>query len=149
MKTQTESNTARVTRSFTVTRHVHGRRNVTPGTPPLSPPPGRLPRVTKLLALAIHFDELIRTGAVTSQAELARLGQVSRPRLTQIMNLLHLAPDIQDEILHHPKITSGRDCITERELRVIASTPSWLKQHSAFSKHFDKLHSANSLNSFQ
>ena len=40
---------------------------------------GRLPKVTKLLALAIHFDELLRTGTVTSQAELARLGRVSRP----------------------------------------------------------------------
>ncbi len=55
----------------------------------------------------MHFDELLSTGAVTSQAELARLGRVSRPRLTQIMNLLHLASSIQEKILFHPKITTG------------------------------------------
>ena len=48
----------------------------------------------KGLALAIRFDQLIRDGVVTDQAELARLGHVSRARLTQIMNLLNLAPDI-------------------------------------------------------
>jgi len=46
---------------------------------------------------------------VESQAELARLGQVSRPRLTQVMNLLHLAPEIQEQVLFHPLITTGRD----------------------------------------
>lgn len=120
--------------AFTVARRCHGRRTVVPRDPPPSPPVGRLPRVTKLLALAIHFDELIHTGAVTSQAELARLGQVSRPRLTQIMNLLHLSPDIQDQILHHPKITTGRDPLTERELRVVALLPSWKKQSTQFNR---------------
>ena len=129
-----QPDTAAVTRSFTVTRRCHGRRAVTPGTPPPSPPPGRLPRVTKLLALAIHFDELIRTGAVTSQAELARLGQVSRPRLTQIMNLLHLAPSIQEQLLLHPEIKSGRDPLTERDLRKVAGKPSWKSQSTEFNQ---------------
>ncbi len=137
MRTRTEPDTTPVTRSFTVTRRCAGRQNVRPGTPPPSPPPGRLPRVTKLLALAIHFDELIRTGAVTSQAELARLGQVSRPRLTQIMNLLHLAPEIQDKILHHSMITTGRDPITERELRKLSAKPCWRKQRVHFRKQSD------------
>ncbi|WP_442511605.1 hypothetical protein SH528x_003287 [Novipirellula sp. SH528] len=127
-RTPDQPDTALVTRSFTVTRRCHGRRAVTPGTPPQSPPAGRLPRVTKLLALAIHFDELIRTGAVTSQAELARLGQVSRPRLTQIMNLLHLAPEIQEQILDLPRITAGRAPVTERDIRRVAGSPNWRKQ---------------------
>ena len=49
------------------------------------------------MALAIRFDKLIRDGAVKDQTELARLGHVSRVRMTQIMNLNHLAPDIQEE----------------------------------------------------
>ncbi len=44
------------------------------------------------MALAIRFDGLMRQGVVKDQAELARLGHVSRARLTQIMNLLCLAP---------------------------------------------------------
>ena len=57
--------------------------------------PGRVPRVARLMALALRFDELIRSGAVKNQAELARLGHVSRARVSQIMCLLLLAPDIQ------------------------------------------------------
>ncbi len=46
--------------------------------------------------------ELIREGVVTDYAELARLGHVTRARVTQIMNLLHLAPDIQETLLFLP-----------------------------------------------
>lgn len=121
-------------------RSSHGRRRINPGSPPPPAPVGRLPRVTKLLALAIHFDELLRTGAVTSQAELARLGRVSRPRLTQVMGLLYLCPSIQAEILAHPSVTSGRDPITERELRSIVGKPDWTRQR----RHFDRLVRSNS-----
>ena len=112
--------TTPVKRSFNLQRKNHGRRAVVSGTAPTPPPVGRLPRITRLMALAIHFDDLLRTGAVRSQAELAKLGQVTRPRLTQIMNLLYLCPSIQDAILFHPPITSGRDPITERELRAVS-----------------------------
>lgn len=44
-------------------------------------------------------------------ADLARLGHVTRPRLTQIMELFLLAPDIQEEILFLPAVTSGDDLI--------------------------------------
>ena len=67
----------------------------------------RVPRVSKLMALAIRFDEMIQNGEVNDQAELARLGRVSRARLTQIMNLLILAPDIQEAMLHLPRVTGG------------------------------------------
>jgi len=59
----------------------------------------RVPRVARVLALALECEQLLVRGEVRSCAELARLGQVSRPRMTQIMNLLHLAPDIQESIL--------------------------------------------------
>jgi len=69
------------------------------------------------MALALRFEELIRTGAVRDYAELARLGQVSRARITQIMNLLHLAPDIQERILFLPRIQKGRDRIHMESLQ--------------------------------
>jgi len=90
--------------------------------------PGRVPRVSRLMALAIRLDGLIRDGAVADQAELARLGYVTRARLTQIMNLLCLAPDIQEAILFLPATIRGRDAITEQVLRPIAAMAGWAKQ---------------------
>ena len=86
------------------------------------------------MALAIHFDDLLHTGAARTQSELAELGQVTRPRLTQIMNLLYLCPSIQDQILFHPPITSGRDPITERELRQISRQPDWASQRRLYGR---------------
>lgn len=89
---------------------------------------GRVPRVAKLVALAIRLDGLIHEGAVADQAELARRGHVTRARLTQIMNLLCLAPDIQEELLFLLPSVRGRDSITEKQLRPIVTMPSWDKQ---------------------
>jgi len=93
-------------------------------------PSGRVPRISKLMALAIRFDGLLRDGIVSSQSELAELAQVSQPRMTQIMNLLHLAPDIQEEILFMEPIEEGRDPVTERDLRSVASISTWDAQRS-------------------
>ncbi len=57
--------------------------------------PGNMPRISRLTALAIRFEGLVRRGDLRDYADLARLGCVTRARITQIMNLLHLAPDIQ------------------------------------------------------
>lgn len=112
-----------------------GKKRVVVGERPAGAvlPPGNLPRVTRLMALAIRFDGLIRDGEVTDLAEIARLGQVTRARVTQIMNLLHLAPDIQEAILHLPRVESGRDPLTERDLRPIAALSDWRKQRRLWS----------------
>ncbi len=60
----------------------------------------KIPRIARLMALAIRFDELIRTGVVANQAELSRRGNISRARITQIMDLSLLAPQIQEELLN-------------------------------------------------
>ena len=39
------------------------------------------------------------------------------------MNLLHLAPDIQEEVLFLPRIECGKEPIQEHELRRIAAVP--------------------------
>jgi hypothetical protein len=95
---------------------------------------GRVPRVAKLMALAIRFDQLTRDGVVADQAELARLGYVSRARLTQIMNLLSLSPAIQEAILFLPPTEGGRDVVTERDLRPIAAMADWGKQRRMWSE---------------
>ncbi len=100
------------------------KRIVDPEHPP--PPktvPGRTARASRLMALAIHFDELLRDGVVSDYAQLARLGHVSQARISQVMNLLILAPDIQEAILFLPPTVRGRDPIRESHLRPIAAVP--------------------------
>ena len=96
--------------------------------PPPAPIKGRVPRVARLMALAIRFDQLLRDGKVASQSELARLTHVTQPRMTQILNLLPLAPDIQETVLFLPRTLSGRDPIHEKMLRNIVADVSWQKQ---------------------
>jgi hypothetical protein len=91
-------------------------------------PPGRVPRVARLMALALRFDDLVRTGQVASYSALASLGQVTRARVCQIMNLLHLAPDIQEALLFLPPTRRGRDPIILADLQPIAAALDWRKQ---------------------
>jgi len=86
------------------------------------------------MALAIRFDGLVRDGVVRDFAELARLGHVTRARMTQIMNLLHLAPDIQEAVLFLPRVESGKDPLTERDLRPIAALADWGRQRGRWRK---------------
>jgi hypothetical protein len=68
-----------------------------------------------------RFEKLIRDGAVRDYADLARLGHVSRARVSQIMNLLSLAPDIQEKILALPAGEAGEHPIHERQLRTVVA----------------------------
>ena len=81
--------------------------------------------MSRLMALAIRFDQLIRDGIAADYADLARLGHVSRARVTQIMNLLNLAPDVQERVLF---LQGGADDLHERRLRVLAAEPDWRRQ---------------------
>jgi hypothetical protein len=98
------------------------------GTEPAVRRDGKIPRVTRLLALAIKFQGMVDRGEVPDYADLARLGYVTRARVTQIMNLLNLAPDIQEKILFMPETRNGRDLVTERRMRQIAAVVAWNRQ---------------------
>jgi hypothetical protein len=80
------------------------------------------------MALAIRFEGLIRTGAITNHAELARLGHVTRARISQIASLLHLAPDIQEQLLFYHRPVRGRDPLHLARLQPIAAEIEWKKQ---------------------
>lgn len=123
-----------VVRTIHITRKARRKRVVLGPDAPKPELPGRVPRVARLMALAIKYDRLLRKGIVADLSELARLCQVTQPRMTQIMNLLHLAPDIQEQILDLPTVPKGRDPITERDLRPIAALPSWTRQRSAWKR---------------
>ncbi len=100
-----------------------GQRRSTGG--PKVPDPPSIPRTTRLMALAIKFQDMVDRGEVRDYADLARLGSVSRARITQVMNLLNLAPDIQEEILLG-RLTPGTRA--ETQLRPIASVVVWQEQ---------------------
>jgi hypothetical protein len=93
-----------------------------------------VPRIARLMALALRFEQLVRTGTVRDYAELARLGQVSRARLTQIMNLLHLAPDIQEAILFLPRVARGRDPIYLEHLQALTALLDWQSQRRCWNE---------------
>ena len=123
-----------------VTMKVHfatrnrGRREVVEGPRPVPvrTSEGALPRVTRLMALAVRIQGLITGGAIKDQAEAAMVGQVTRARMTQVMNLLLLAPDIQLAILELPRVRSGRAAVTEQQVRSMATIADWGAQREAW-----------------
>ncbi len=85
------------------------------------------------MALAVKFDQMIQSGQVKDQSELARLGHVSRTRLTQIMNLLNLAPEIQEDLLCTSVHRSERE-LKERDLRKVVRFAEWAIQRKIWVK---------------
>jgi hypothetical protein len=91
------------------------------------------PRITQLLALAVRFEQLLANGTAKDFADLARLGSVSRARITQILNLRNLAPAIQEEILFLNG--NGREThLTEGAVRRVSGTLDWRRQMKLFTK---------------
>lgn len=89
---------------------------------------GRLPQITRVLSLAIHFDEMIRCKDAKDYADIARLSCLCRERVSQIMRLNYLAPDIQVELLYLPPTPTGGFPISETAMRKIANLLSWVDQ---------------------
>ncbi len=95
--------------------------------PPREP---RTPRVVELLRKAIKWQELLESGEASNQAAIARREGITRARVTQVMGMLCLTPEIQQHILSMPG-TVGRPAVTERALRPIAQLDG-RRQQSAF-----------------
>jgi len=97
-----------------------------------------IPRIARLMALAIRFEGLLRDKTIRDCAELARLGRVTRARMTQIMKLLYLAPDIQEQLLFLPPMKG----LNERNLRHVVRRIDWDEQRRMFQKITQSLDSA-------
>ena len=108
-----------------------GGRHLSPAGPKVPDPP-RIPRIARLMALAIKFQDMVDRGVVRDYADLARLGYVSRARITQIMNMLNLAPDIQEEILGMDGLSIRSTTIVERHVRSLAKLVPWEHQRRAW-----------------
>jgi len=106
-----------------------GRQSVSHRTRSEAEPPcPAIPRIARLMALAIRFDRMLQNETIQDYAELARLGRVTRARITQIMKLRHLAPDIQEQILFLPRTERGHDVIHLRQLQPLALAADWRRQ---------------------
>src|SRR5271157_166819 len=115
--------------------HTTGRPSGGPGPSDVPPPRnGRLPRVTQVMALAIQFQDMIQRGEARDYADLARLGCLTRERMSQIMELVWLAPDIQQEILEFPPNSAPRFAISELAARRIAASLDWVEQRELWRK---------------
>lgn len=117
-----------VRRSFRLQRDVAAERELDGDPAGRILPEGRVPRVARLMALAIRYEGMIRRGEVEGQSALARRVGVTQPRMTQIMNLLLLAPDIQAQVLALPRVTGRDEPVTERALRTLSGEPDWAIQ---------------------
>lgn len=105
-----------------------------PAAEELKPNPAlRTPRVTRLMALAVKYQGMVDAGELRDYADIARLGYVSRARVTQIMNLANLAPDIQETLLFPTALLP-----TERQLRGLTSVVDWAGQRREWGHFFLK-----------
>lgn len=128
---------------ITITRSINLKRGpdrsqqirvVPQGDEAVAAPLPRVARISRLMALAIHCDELLRAGKIENQSALARLLHVTQPRLTQIMNLTLLAPDIQEQLLYLQSATHGREPIHEKVLRPIVAMLDWKTQRAMWNQ---------------
>src|SRR3954451_21364829 len=114
---------------FHIDTRARGRKQLNAGEPPAPAcEPGRVPRVAKLLALAHRFEGMLREGVVQGYADLARMGQVTPARVSQVMALLGLAPDIQEAILFLPRTVRGRDPLQMYDLLPLTTVLDWKMQ---------------------
>jgi len=109
-------------------RDRRARKVVRQGPPPaVTPEP--VPRVARLLALAHKWEGMVRRGEVNGYAEIARRMRLTRARVTQICDLVLLAPGIQDRILS----PEAEATLSPRHLRIVGGHPRWAVQQDRFS----------------
>lgn len=103
----------------------NGHNRIRKGKKPKHAKPTRLPRITRLMALAIKFEHLFSKGIVNNQIELADLLGVNESQVSMILRLRLLAPDIQEWILNFPEQEENNDPILMTDLRKLSRLDSW------------------------
>jgi hypothetical protein len=86
------------------------------------------------MALAIRLERMLRSGEVADVAELSMISDVTQPRISQILGLTLLAPDIQEELLFLPRVLEGKATIHEKMLRPIVKVIDWDRQRAMWQK---------------
>ena len=124
----------KVKRKVAFQGEVHKRREAAKAARVNLTQSGRIPRIAKLVALASRMQSMIESGEVESFQQLAEIGRISQPRMTQIMSLLNLAPDILEELLYLPEVIQGKAAIHERLLRPLTRELHWRVQRRMWAR---------------
>lgn len=119
-----------VKRKVEVKLVTRSRKTIVPAAEPRPERQGRIPRISRLMALAIQFEEMLQTGEVPDATELASLYNVTQPRMSQIRALTLLAPDLQETLLNLPRETTGRSQIHEKCLRPLCAEVDFARQRA-------------------
>ena len=97
-----------------------------------TPSPGRRPsRIAVTLAFAQQIARAIARREMMDQAEAARRYGLTRARLSQILDLTHLAPDLQEEILFLEAVGVHQP-LGDRSLRPVLRHQLWADQRAAY-----------------
>lgn len=116
----------------TLFRRRSSRVTLSETPPPPKPEPVRRPaKVARMLALAHHLQGAIDRGLVADRAAVARKLGLTRARVTQLLDLLMLAPDLQQAVLALEAVDSAEP-MSERALRAVAHAGSWVEQRTAW-----------------
>lgn len=99
--------------------------------PPKAEPVRRPAKVARMLALAHHLQGAVDQGVVADRAAVARKLGLTRARVTQLLDLLLLAPDLQLAVLALEAV-DGAEPMSERALRVVAHAGTWVQQRAAW-----------------
>jgi hypothetical protein len=120
--------TASVTLSVHLVTGECGHRILRKGKRPKHAKPVRLPRITRLMALSIKYEHLLRKGLVDSHGELAGLAGADRSVISRIIRLRLLAPDIQEWLISLPEQNPGGDPVGWTQIRPLTRIVSWEEQ---------------------
>ena len=85
-------------------------------------------RVARMLALAHHIERQVYAGEIGSYADAAAALGLTRARVTQLMKLTLLSPEIQGRLI------SGELVVSERDFRPVVSEANWQKQLAVFAE---------------
>jgi hypothetical protein len=99
---------------------------------PLPPTVRRPAKIARMLALAHHIQRAIEAGVFLDRASVADRVRLTRARVTQLLDLLLLAPDIQSAVLDLQAI-DGVEPIAEHSLRPLTRPMSWDEQRALWS----------------
>jgi len=107
------------------------------GLPKKKEVPGKVPTVSRMMALAIFYEQLIKNGKIKSVSDIGRLENVSQQRVSQIMSLLLLSPKLQVKLLILPKQYRNSCRIPTEKCIQIAREIDFERQEELFEKKFE------------